>query len=162
LGFIGKIIKIRGNKGEVVVKISPGADTPAIREKESIVLESEKYRIEKTIEGIRDIQGKTVLKLSGVNSIEEAMKLIGYSVFGAGESSDSPGALIDYRVVDLNRKSWGRVVRIRDFGLNRVMEVESRGDIIYVPLDKGIVQEIRDDQKLIVIDPPEGLKNLNR
>ena len=145
-----------------MVKLSPGIDILTISGKKKIILKSEKYQSEKTIERVRNIQGKTVLKLSGVDSINDALKLVGYSVFGTADRDDSLSSLIGYDVIDMNGHPWGKVAGVREFGLNRVIEVDSRGDIIYIPLVKGIVPEIRDDQKLIVIDPPEGLENLNK
>lgn len=145
-----------------MVQLSPGTDIPDLGGEKHVILKSARRRFETTIERIRCIRGKTVLKLSGIHSIDDALKLVGYSIFASGESIDGRTTLIDYRVRDLNQEYWGQVVAVREHGLNRVMEIESRGDIIYVPLAWDIVREIRDREKVIVIDPPEGLRNLNQ
>ncbi len=145
-----------------MVKPSPVGDIFTFRKKKNILLKSEKYQSKQKIEYVRDMKGKFVLKFSNINTINQAMKLIGYSVFGVGESEEKGSPLIDYYVKDIHQELWGKVKDIKEYGLNRVLEVENHGEIVYIPLGKGIVHEIRDDEKLIVIDPPEGLQSLNR
>jgi len=166
--FLGEILKTRGNKGEVVLGASPYFEIYAPLEGETIELQSEKYHIQLKIEYVREIQGSQVIKFEGINSINDAFKRIGYSLFSLRppKTDEIPFTFeqsIDYVVKDISGNVWGTVLKTESYGFNQVLEIiGDTGSPILVPYSDGIIREIDEQNKLIIIDPPEGLKDLNR
>ena len=165
--FLGKIVKVRGNKGEVVYT-SPDMIAGALREGEAVALESEKYRKQYNVEYLKEIKGASVVKFTGINTINEALKLVGYSIYKrnaeAGDIKNENNKMKDFMVKDMNGQLWGKVKNIEADNLNKLLEVqdEEKNDLYYVPFTDTIVKEINKEKGLIVIDPPDGLKDLNK
>ena len=184
--LLGKIVKGRGNKGEVVVA-SPLTDVYALKEGEVVLLVSEKYRKQFQIEYVKEIKGTPVIRFVGIDTINDALRLVGYSVYKtgsnepgmlpatsepdetgsygdgyyAGDSSDD--SIDEFVVKDTGGNIWGCVTHIEEQSLNKLLEVVSDdGDVFYVPFTDAIVREINHRERIIIIDPPEGLKELNQ
>jgi 16S rRNA processing protein RimM len=162
--FLGKIIKIRGNKGEVVVTPSPNLFLHSLSNGEVVVLWSTKYIKEKEIEYIKEIRGTPVFKFKDTNTINDAFKLVGYSIYAnKTDAQDTNTGIVNFMVRDMQGNPWGSVKNIRNPGINQLLEVETAdGDMIYVPFTDTIVKEIDEEKKVILIDPPDGLKDLNK
>lgn len=165
--FLGKIVKTRGNKGEVAVTLSPDVEELlyTFSKGEVVVLKSTKYQRECSAEYFKEISRGWVVKFKDVNTINEALKLVGYSIYRiqTGERTGQNTGTTDFVVEDTGGHPWGKVKDMDAAGLNRILEVEdSGGDIIYVPFADGIVKQIDEENKVIIIDPPNGLKGLNK
>jgi 16S rRNA processing protein RimM len=144
---------------------SPGSTTEVPEEGEKVLLCSEKYEIQKTVEYVKDIRGVLAVKFRGIDSINAAYKLVNYSVYST--RTPPPAGLeteiIDFAVKDTAGEVWGNVQVIEAFSLNQVMEVAGPGgDVFYVPFTSEIVREIDHEKRLIIIEPPAGLKELNK
>ena len=162
--FLGKIVKIRGNKGEVVVTPSPDLFLRSLNEGEKVVLQSTRYEKEKVIDYFKEIRGAPVFKFKDTNTINDAFKLVGYSIYAnKTDAPDTNTGIVDFLVKDMHGQVWGSVKNIESPGLNQLLEVETPGgDIIDVPFTGSIVKEIDKEKKVILIDPPQGLKDLNQ
>ena len=162
--FLGKIVKIRGNKGEVGVAPSPDLFLHGLSKGEVVVLQSAKYKKEKEIDYIKEIRGAPVFKFKDTNTINDAFKLVGYSIYAnKTDTQDTNTGIIDFMVKDMQGNLWGSVKNIENSGFNRLLEVETPGgDMIYVPAADSIVKKIDEERKVILIDPPDGLKDLNK
>lgn len=124
---------------------------------------SPKYQREYTIDYLKEIGGTWVLKLTQNASIEDALKLVGYEVFAQGDETTSEESIVEFTVSDIHGNLWGKVVNIEEAELFQLLEVEDpQGNIIYVPLADAIVKSIDPEHKSILIDPPDGLKELNQ
>jgi 16S rRNA processing protein RimM len=162
--FLGKIVKIRGNKGEVVVVPSPDLFLRSLGEGEKVVLQSPRYEKEKVIDYFKEIRGAPVFKFKDTNTINDAFKLVGYSIYAnKTDTPDTNTGIVNFLVKDMHGQVWGSVKNIESPGLNQLLEVETPGgDIIDVPFTDSIVKEIDEEKKVILIDPPQGLKDLNQ
>ncbi len=162
--FFGKISKIRGNKGEVILEPAPTCPDPKLKKNSVVVLKSEKYQIEKEIEDIREIKHTFVLKIKGIDSIGEAFKIVGYSLFlkSVNFLPEQKPDWNHFAVRDIRDVFWGNVRGIRKNGLSQVIECEHAGEIIYIPVCDEIIREVSIERRLIIIDPPQGLRKLNR
>jgi 16S rRNA processing protein RimM len=163
--FVGKIKKIRGNKGEVVVDPSPNLENYSIEEGDIVILKSAKYQKEKKVDYIKEIKGYPVLKFSDTNTINEAYKLVGYSIYTTSDSAPASenNSLLNFQVVDMEGQVWGSIKEIDNSGFNPLLEVESpAGEMIYVPFANEIVKQIDEKNHILTINPPEGLKDLNK
>jgi 16S rRNA processing protein RimM len=162
--FLGKIVKIRGNKGEVVAAPSPDLFLHGLSNGEVVVLKSAKYKKEKEIDYFKEIREVPVFKFKDTNTINDAFKLVGYSIYAdKTDRQDTNTGIVNFMVKDMQGHPWGSVKNIEISGINRLLEVETPGgDMIYVPFVDSIVKEIDEERKVILIDPPEGLKDLNK
>jgi 16S rRNA processing protein RimM len=162
--FLGKIVKIRGNKGEVVVAPSPDLFLHSLSNGEVVVLQSAKYKKEKEIDYLKEIRGAPVFKFKDINTINDAFKVVGYSIYAnKTDAQETDSGIINFMVKDLQGHMWGCVKNIENPGVNPLLEVETpEGDMIDVPFTDSIVKEIDQERKVILIDPPEGLKDLNK
>ncbi|MCP5052019.1 MAG: 16S rRNA processing protein RimM [bacterium] len=161
--FLGKIVKVRGIKGEVVIAPSPGFDLYTPQQGEIVILISKKYQREFSIEHLKEIRAAPTAKFNGVNSIRDALKLVGYSLYSQAEEEEQEESVIQFTVKDVNGETWGTVKDLMESGLNQLLEVEDpEGHLIYVPISDAIIKSTDPAKKLIVIDPPDGLRDLNK
>jgi 16S rRNA processing protein RimM len=160
---LGKILKVRGNKGEVVFSPSPEGDLSILKKGESVHLKSTKYQKSCRVEYLKEISGACVVKFTNINTINEALKFVGYTVFGslvAKENVKKPD-LVGFTVTDIHGRHWGEIVNVETTPLNKTLEIRDADDVLYVPFDDSIIKEIKKKERVVVIDPPEGLKELN-
>jgi 16S rRNA processing protein RimM len=111
--------------------------------------------------------GRLVLKFRGVDTISDAERLAGAEVrvplserapLDPGEYFQSD--LLGCQVTDRRTAaSLGRVIGWQDGGGSGLLQVE--GDLL-IPFVRAICVEIDPEAKRIVVDLPEGLKELNR
>lgn len=162
--LIGKITRTRGNRGELIVSLAPGASAP--RTGSQVELRSSRRVQPYTVEGIALSPGEAVLSLSGVDGIPDALRLVGCELWADGPpaaAGDDPG-LLGFRVFDRQGDCWGTVVSQPRFSLNQVLEVaeEGTGRTILVPWHPELVVRVDRPARILVIDPPPGLRELNR
>jgi 16S rRNA processing protein RimM len=167
LVFLGKIVKTRSNKGEVAVTPSPYFEACLPKQGEDVLLQSQKYNFQHKIEYFKEIRGAYILKFNAIDTISDAYKLIGYSLFSPQtfeeDTSFSFEKSIDFTVKDVTGNEWGVVKNAETFGINQVLQIDGEdGNVIYVPFAEEIVKEIDEEKKIIIIDPPDGLKELNK
>lgn len=148
----------------MVVSLSPGIVIPG--EGIAVELKSDKYLLSKKITCISQTGTEAIVAFSGVDSIGDALKIVGYSLYGdlVAAKSRQPASLVGFSVFDAAGNRWGHVKAQPQYSLNRLLEVEDgqSGEIFYVPWHDSIVKKIDRRRKTITIDPPAGLKDLNR
>ena len=123
------------------------------------------------IEWVRAQRGRLIFKFRGVDSVSQAEELLPAEVriplaerrqLPAGEHYQSD--LVGCRVVE---RSTGRPLGIvtgwREFGAAPLLEVDTGapGEPLLVPFARSICVEIDRDARRIVVELPEGLKELN-
>lgn len=151
-----------------MVVLSPGIDILGRGIPGTVLLKSQKHSLQKDIESIKAINGQTVVKFKDIHSIDSALRLIGYSLYGemdgAPETGDSPARLIGFEVRDDQGVVWGTVTAVSEQSRNPLLEIsdERGGKPILVPFHPAIIHEIRSGEKTVIIHPPAGLKDLNR
>jgi len=137
-------------------------DLSFIKEGHRFILKSQKYSLEKKLRFIKNNSKGCVVKFLGVDNINESFKLVGYEIF-----SDIPVSTVSnrnyegFRVIDLKNSEWGIVEGFESEGMNRIIKVNLNGKINLVPFSPPIVCNIDTDSRVILIDPPEGLRDLN-
>lgn len=122
------------------------------------------------VEEIRPYKDKLILKLAGIDSIEQARTLCGLRLEAA--RADLPEiAAEEYWIEDLigctvfaDQNAIGIVRGFVETGGTDLLRVESSADAsheIYVPLHKDIVSEFDSEARTIQARLPEGLLELN-
>lgn len=157
--------KPRGNKGEVLaISLS---DSPGRLEslERAFLFQQEKELGERDVEKAWFHDGRLVLKFAGVDSISEAETLQGCEVRVplAERAPLEPGAVyvsdvIGCELIDPAGKVLGRVTGWEDNGPQALMEID--GDWL-VPFTPGLCKEVDVPGKKILVELPEGLRELN-
>lgn len=170
---IGRILRTRGNKGELVIGLFPGAAAPG--EGSAVELRSKKRVFPQTIEKLAVFGSDAIATFSGAHGIGEALRFVGCTLWADGpdpkaHAGEAPAAregtpdVLGFRVFDRRGECWGTVKALPRFSLNQVLEVENEasGEIIYVPWHESLVVALDRGARTLVIDPPDGLRELNQ
>jgi 16S rRNA processing protein RimM len=171
---IGRIVKPQGRRGEVLAEVL--TDFPGrFRELGRTFLGNGKHPAEPvTVEQVWPHKGRMVLKFSGVNSISEAERLVGLHILIPREER-MPLPPHHYYLWELKgcevvterggtRREVGTVTEVEltgGVGLLRVARRDGRQGELLIPLAQAICTRIDPKAKIIVIDPPEDLLELN-
>jgi len=117
-----------------------------------------------SLEECRFEKGSAVIRLEGIDSIEEAEKLIGREVYI--EKSDLPELgegefywfdLIGLDVYTEDGRYAGKVESLIDRALQSVLVVRDGEKEALIPLSEPIIKEINLNESKIIISPVEGL-----
>jgi 16S rRNA processing protein RimM len=171
---IAQVVGPRGNRGEVqAIPLCSGADR--FRELGEVYLsregqpESGDHRF--LVEEAWEHKGRVVLKFRGVDSITEAERLRGFEVRvplsarpalpeGQFYQSDLIGCEVHERSTG---RVLGKVVEWQDLGGPALLRVEAEdGGELLIPFASSICTEIDPAARRVVVELPEGLKDLNR
>ncbi len=168
---VARIAKPQGRRGEVSAEIL--TDFPErLFELERVFLESpagppEPFRVEK----VWPHKGRAVWKFAGVDSIDQAERLRGRHVL-IPQSERMPLPAHQYYVAELQgckvvverdgtRREVGIVTDVEPTGGTGLLHVKTERGETLIPLAQEICTRIDTEAKVIVIDPPEDLLELN-
>ena len=165
---VAQIVKVRGLRGEVVADLLTDFPERFAALTSLIAVAPDGQTRSLQIEEQWFHGNRLVLKFVGFDRIEEAKELVGcHLAIPAADRVQLPQAtfyeweLIGARVVTVAGAPVGVVQNImRTGGVELLSVLDDAGRDRLVPMAADIVVEIDKDQKLIRIDPPEGLLDL--
>ncbi|WP_300348104.1 ribosome maturation factor RimM [Clostridium sp.] len=151
---IGQIINTHGLRGEM--KVMPlTEDMRRFDDLEYVLLKGKKVKVE----GVKYFKDKVILKLEGINSIEEAEKLkrtyLEIDREHAIELEEDEYFIVDLigcKVLDTEGFEYGKIKDVIQTPSNDVYWVQGKKEVL-VPVLKDIVLDINMDDKLITIRP---------
>ena len=158
---IGKIVSVFGLKGEV--KVNPWCDTPdflcgfdTLYYKSRTPVKIEKARVHKNI---------VVLKIKGVDTVEEAQKLRNRILYmdrndvGLEEGCYFVQDLISLKVINgSTSEEYGIITDVTQTGANDVYHIKSsHGKMYYIPAIPHVINENHLGAGIMKIIPLEGL-----
>lgn len=159
---IGKIVSVHGLKGEI--KSEPWCDSPKdlCRHKKLYFSKGEK---ELKVISARAQKNMAILKLDGVNTVEEAQKLRGKILYADRDSIKLPkdtyfvADLIGMKVMDLESdKLYGEIVSVTQTGANDVYHIKADdGKVYYIPAIADVVKQTDIESGVMKITPLRGL-----
>jgi len=148
----------------VVVSCSPGIVTPG--EGIEVELRSSKRIFPQKIESISVAGSEAIVAFSGAHNISEALRYVGCTLWAdVPETQPGPAqGFLGFKVFDLQGEYWGKVESQSHFSLNQLLEIADAvsGATVYVPWHENLVVRIDRPGKTLVIDPPAGLRDLNK
>lgn len=111
--------------------------------------------------------GEANVKLEGIDTLVEAKRYVGCEVWmphnfiGADETHPTDiHTLVGYRIVDRQVGEIGHVASIDDSTLNVLFVVNTQQTTLLIPVADEWIDEIDIDNKLILMNLPEGLLHL--
>ena len=159
---IGKIVKTHGLKGEM--KVYSFTDYPErFAEIDYLYMhESDKKYF---IENIKYQKNMAILKIKGIDTIEEAENLIDTTLYidqanlrELDEDEYMIADLVGMDVVLTTGETIGKVTDVLQYTANDIYVVHSEsGDEYLIPAVKEFVPEINMSTKTITVNPVEGL-----
>lgn len=166
--LVGIVARPQGHRGEVIV--NPETDVPEQRfaEGATVWLNRRGTVAPVTVRRSRMHRGRPVLLLSGVESMNDAEELRGAElrVPAAALPALPDGThyhfdLVGCEVMTVAGDRVGTVRRVEDSAGSVRLVVEAAGEEVLVPLVPAICVAVDTAGRRIVIDPPEGLLELN-
>lgn len=166
MATVARIVRPQGRRGEVIVE--PETDFAEQRFQPGARLWTSKGGavIEVAIVSSWPHQGRWVLGLAGVTSIDEAETWRGAELRVPVEALQPLGAgayyvhdLVGCRVETVAGELVGEVTRV-DLEGTPLLAVKRKGGELLVPLAETICRDVNIAAKVIRIDPPDGLLDL--
>jgi 16S rRNA processing protein RimM len=163
---IGKIVSRWGRHGEIKLRLYleffPKPFFPRLYLKEKGILN------EFETESIRSHKDDFLLKLKTIDSMEKAIELSGLDVFVPEEHLRTLEKdnyylyqIIGLNVVTKNKKRIGTIEDLVFIENNDLLIVNTGEKEVLIPFTRSIVLKINLAEKEVVIDPPDGLLELN-
>jgi 16S rRNA processing protein RimM len=165
--LIGRVARAHGNKGQVIVNLD--TDFPEARFVAGTTVRLGSDAQPRKIEQVRfHTDGRPVISLEGIATMNDAEALAGAELKVV--ASDLPPLpegtfyhheLIDCEVVDAKGRAIGRVASVEgSMEMSRLVIAGPKGEIL-IPLVSDICISIDTAQRRIVVQPPDGLLELN-
>jgi 16S rRNA processing protein RimM len=167
--LVGVVARPHGLRGHVIVnpetdfaeeRFAPGA---------AVLVDTGGQLRPLTVANLRFHQGRPIIGFEGIDSVEAAERLAQQSLWI--READRPALeegryyhseLVGCLVQTVGGVSVGRVERVANEAGGALLAVGSGRDEVLIPLAEGICVEIDLAGRRIVIDPPDGLLELNR
>ncbi len=165
---VGRIARAQGNRGQVIV--DPVTDFPEERFKTGSVLQIRRSEAIEclTVEDVRFHRGRPILVLAGVDTMDAAEALAGTELRVDADSLQPlpPGSfyhhdLIGCAVETTDGRRVGDVAAVEGESAGSRLVVKSGGAEILIPLVEGICVSVDIAGRKIVVEPPDGLLDLN-
>ncbi len=166
---IARIVRTRGNRGEVVVDLF--TDFPARFDSLELVwlVRTDGSRERMRVEESWEHQGRRILKFAGTDSIASAERLVGaWLEIEATDAVVLPeGTYFDHELVgcsvcSVSGEELGTVREVlRISGNHQLVVAGARGEFL-LPAASGFCTRVSVAEKRILVDLPEGLIDLNK
>ncbi len=166
--IVGRIARAHGNRGQVIV--DPATDFPEERFKAGSVLQIRREGATEplTVETVRFHRGRPIIGLAGIETMDAAEALAGIELrIDAAALQPLPAGmfyhhdLVDCAVETPRGEAIGRVTGVEGDAAGSRLVVRGRNGEVLIPLAEGICVAVDVQGKRIVVEPPEGLLDLN-
>lgn len=165
--LVARIVKPHGIRGELVLESLSDVEGRLDNSETFLLVRDGKIVRELKVESRRFFNGRHVLKFEGISTLTESELFRGHSL---AILEDQLGTLpedqyfihhlIGMMVRTRDGKEVGRVVNVMKTGGVDILEVGEKR-MILIPFTSEICVEVDPKEKQILIDPPEGLLQLN-
>jgi len=166
---VGRVARAHGNRGQVIVN----PETDFVEDRFQVgaeLLANRGGRIETVrVTAMRVHLGRPVIAIEGVETMNDAEAMAGLELrVRAGDLAPLPAGmfyrhdLVGCRVETRRGSPVGEVTSVEgELGSSRIVVTGPAGEVL-IPLAQAICVEIDVAARRIVVDPPEGLLELNR
>ena len=167
---VGRVARAHGIRGQVIVNPETDFVEERFREGAELFLRRGTGPVERRVVTSARVQkGRPVIGLDGVETMNDAELLAGLELRVPLETLEPlpPGMyyrhdLVGCRVETVDGQAVGEVTAVEgDLGASRLVIAGERGEVL-VPLAEAICVTIDTAARRIVLDPPEGLLEVNR
>ena len=166
--LVGRVARAHGNKGQVIV--NPETDFPDERfaAGNTLVVEQAGTSTTRRIASVRFQQGRPIIALDGIETMNDAEALAGADLkVPASALAPLPGGtfyrhdLVGCEVKDAAGSAIGLVTGVEGpLERSRLVVAGTKGELL-IPMVEGICVSVDTANRVIVVDPPDGLIALN-
>lgn len=165
--YVGKIVKKYSFKGELLIKID--SDDPEIYEDmESVFVDLRNNLVPFFIESSQLHKSELLrVKFEDVETEEDADALLKCDIYlpleflpKLDEDKFYFHEIIGFRVEDVNFGMVGIVKSINDSTAQALFEIDRDGIEILIPMNDAFIKKVDKENKLILLETPEGLIDL--
>ncbi len=165
--YLGKIVSKFSFKGEVLVKLD--VDTPEIyQEMESVFVDYNNNLVPFFVEKARLHKSSLLrVKFEDVDTEQDADDLIKAALYlpldllpELDEDQFYFHDVIGFEVEDLVKGKIGVITAINDTTSQAIFEIDNKGKQILIPLNDSFIHKLDKENKLLIVDTPEGLIDL--
>ena len=160
---IGQIVSTHGIKGEV--RVNPWCDTPEFMKKfKTLYFDANGNKAVK-ITACRPHGNVVIIKLDGVDTVEEAQKLRNKTLYM--NRADAKLGKGDWFIQDLigctvydaddNEKTYGKLTDVAETGANDIWFIENNGKEYIIPAIKDVVINVNVENESVFIRPLKGI-----
>lgn len=160
---IGQIVSTHGIKGEV--RVNPWCDTPEFMKKfKTLYFDANGNKAVK-ITACRPHGNVVIIKLDGVDTVEEAQKLRNKTLYM--NRADAKLGKGDWFIQDLigctvydaddNEKTYGKLTDVAETGANDIWFIENNGKEYIIPAIKDVVINVDVENGSVFIRPLKGI-----
>ena len=166
--LIGRIARTHGNRGQVIVNLETDFPDERFTVGRVVLVGAADGPVARRIESVRFHQGRPIVGLEGVASMNEAEALAGADIWlRASDVAALPAGtfyrhdLVGCEVRDVRGVVVGRVTAVEGPLERSCLVVDGAGGEILIPLVGEICVRVAPAERVIVVDPPEGLLDAN-
>jgi 16S rRNA processing protein RimM len=164
--LIGRVARAHGNKGHVIVNPDTDFAEKRFRVGEVVLLGAD--AVARSIREVRFHQGRPIIALEGIETMSDAEDLAGaeLKIPAPGIEALPEGTFYHYDLIgcevrDTADREVGRVTAVDGtMEMSRLVVAGARGEVL-IPLVADICTNIDLAARRIVVDPPEGLLEVN-
>jgi 16S rRNA processing protein RimM len=170
--LVGRVARAHGNRGQVIVNPETDFAEERFRVGQVLVIEPAGgpagQSVERRITAARFHQGRPVIALEGVLTMNDAEALAGADLLMAASALPPLPAGTFYRhdlvgcvVRDAGDGIVGRVIGVQGPIERSCLVVEGERGEVLIPLVEHICVRVDPEARVIVVNPPEGLLEAN-
>lgn len=165
--FVGKIVKKYSFKGELLIKLD--TDEPEIYEDlDSVFIELRNNLVPFFIESSQLHKSELLrIKFEDVDTEQDADALLKSDIYLPLEFLPKLEGnkfyfheIIGFTVEDVNFGTVGTIKSVNDSTAQALFEIDRDGIEILIPLNDAFIKKVDKENKVIVVDTPEGLIDL--
>ena len=166
--LVGRVARAHGNRGQVIVNLDTDFADERFAVGQTLLVGSEEAPQPRRIRDARFHQGRPIIGLEGIDTMDDAEALAGAELrMRTADMAPLPEGtyrhheLIGCEVRDQQDRLVGRVTGVEGpTERSRLVVAGPHGEVL-IPLVAGICVSVEPERQRIVIDPPEGLIELN-
>ncbi|HKL66359.1 MAG TPA: ribosome maturation factor RimM [Bacteroidales bacterium] len=165
---LGKIAKVHGYSGAVILK--PGDDfSDELQEMEWIFIETDGKPVPFFVSSIKThSSGNIILKFDGYDSSEKVREFTGCRVLKKESNMKTDSSLphqeilTGYKLLKPDNEPVGIVKKVMTLPMQYMLVLENEdGDELLVPLNEEWIMDINKEEKVIIMDLPGGILEVN-
>ena len=169
--LIGHYNKPHGVAGEISATVD--VDARVLQALSCLVSDVDGIYVPFFVNACRPKSSETVLlTIDGINNEREAARLVNHDIYALkrefrreSEDADADGYPLDffigYELRDVDGTSLGQIIDVDEQTENAIFIIDHNGAELMVPATDDLIVEFDLDKKLMVMDVPDGLLDLN-
>ena len=165
---VGRIARAHGNRGQVIVDPETDFLDERFKPGSTLLVRRGDATESLTIETVRVHRGRPIIGLVGVTTMDAAEALAGTELRVSADALHPlpPGSFYHHDLIGCAVKTpqgelIGEVASVEGDAAGSRLVVRGRIGEILIPLVEGICVEVDTSARTIVVEPPEGLLDLN-